>query len=120
MSFCLNNKDQVLLIKPQGRWNGKLNRDNNFEITGVSDSDYAKDMQTRKNVSGCATLLNGALVTAKSKIQECVTLSDTEAELVTAINCIQDMLYIWNILESMGLKIKLPMKVELDNKGEKT
>jgi hypothetical protein len=29
------------------------------------------------------------------------------------------MLYIWNILESMGLKIKLPMKVELDNKGTK-
>jgi hypothetical protein len=29
------------------------------------------------------------------------------------------MLYIRNILESMGLKIKLPMKVVLDNKGAK-
>jgi hypothetical protein len=61
MTFCLNNKDQALLIKPQSKWNGELNRDNNFEITGVSDSDYAKDMQTRKNVSGYASLLNGAL-----------------------------------------------------------
>jgi hypothetical protein len=66
-----------------------------------------------------ATFLNGALVTAKSKMQECVTLSVTEAELVAATNCIQDMLYIRNILESMGLKNKLPMKVELENKGAK-
>jgi hypothetical protein len=50
---------------------------------------------------------------------EYVTLSVTEAELVTATNCIKNMLYIWNILESMGLKIKLPMKVELDNKVAK-
>jgi hypothetical protein len=48
-----------------------------------------------------------------------VTLSVTEAELVAATNCIQDMLYIRKILESMGLKIKLPMKVELENKGAK-
>jgi hypothetical protein len=76
-----------------------LNGDNYFEITGVSDSDYAKDMQTRKSVSGYATFLNGALVTEKSKMQECVTLSVTKAELVAATNCIQDMFYIRNILE---------------------
>jgi hypothetical protein len=96
-----------------------LNGDNNFEITGVSDSDYAKDMQTRKSVNGYATLVNGAIVTAKSKMQECVILSVTEAELVASTNCFQDMLYIWNILESMKFKIKLPIKVELDNKGAK-
>jgi hypothetical protein len=96
-----------------------LKADNYFEITGVSDSDYAKDMQTRKSVSGYATFLNGALVTAKSKMQECKTLSVTKAELLAATNCIQDMLYTRNIFESMGLKIKLPMKVELSNKGAK-
>jgi hypothetical protein len=63
--------------------------------------------------------LNGALITAKSKMQECVTLSVTEAELAAATNCIQNMLYIRNILESMGLKIKLPVKVEPENKGAK-
>jgi hypothetical protein len=119
MTFCLNTKYRALLIKPKGKRNGELNGDNYFQITGVSDSDFAKDMQTRKSVSGYATFLNGALVTAKSKMQECVTFSVTEEELVAATNCIQDMLYTRNILESMGLKIKLPMKVELDNKGAK-
>jgi hypothetical protein len=55
MIFCLNTKDQTLLIKPQSKWNGELNGDNYFEVTGVSDSDYAKDMQTRKSVSGYVT-----------------------------------------------------------------
>jgi hypothetical protein len=55
MTFCLNTKDQVLLIKLQGKWNGELNGDNYFKITGVSDSDYAKDMQTRKSVSGISS-----------------------------------------------------------------
>jgi hypothetical protein len=119
ITLCLSTKDRKLLIKPQVKWNGEFNADNYFKITGVSDSDYAKDMQTRKSVSGYATFLNGALVTAKRKMQECVTLSVTKAELVAATNCIQDMLYIRSILESMGLKIKLPMKVELDNKGAK-
>jgi hypothetical protein len=105
MTFCLKTKDQALLIKPQGKWNGELNRDNYFEITGVPDSNYAKDMQTRKSVSGYATFLNGALVTAKSKMQECVTISVTEAESVAATNCIQDILYIRNILE-LGRKLK--------------
>jgi hypothetical protein len=51
-------------------------------------------MQTRKSVSGYATFLNGALVTAKSKMQECVTLLVTKAELVAVTNCIQDVLNI--------------------------
>jgi hypothetical protein len=27
------------------------------------------------------------------------------------------MLYVWNVLESMGFKVKLPMTLEMDNKG---
>jgi hypothetical protein len=41
----------------------------------------------------------------------------TEAELVAGTECAQDMLYIKKILESMGLKVKLPMILKIDNKG---
>jgi hypothetical protein len=27
------------------------------------------------------------------------------------------MLYVWNVLESMGLEVKLPMTPKMDNKG---
>jgi hypothetical protein len=41
-------------------------------------------------------------VTANGRMQDCVTLSVMEAELVAAIMCVQDMLYTKKILESMG------------------
>ncbi len=31
--------------------------------------------------------------------------------------CAQDMLYTKNVLELMGLKVRLPMVLEMDNKG---
>jgi hypothetical protein len=48
MTFCLNTKNCALLIKPKGEWNGKLDENYYCKIAGVSGSDYAKDMQTRK------------------------------------------------------------------------
>jgi hypothetical protein len=62
MSFCLNTKNQALLIKSQGNWGVDWNEDNLFEITGVSHSNYANSMQTRKSVIGYATFLNRSLV----------------------------------------------------------
>ena len=40
-----------------------------------------------------------------------------EAELYAGISCARDMLYVKHVLESLGLKVKLPMKLEMDNKG---
>jgi hypothetical protein len=47
------------------------------------------------------------------------TLSVTEAETVAAVECVQDMLFGMHLLESMGLKVKKPMVLEIDNKGAK-
>jgi hypothetical protein len=33
--------------------------------------------------------------------------------------CVQDMLFIMRIIESMGLRVKKPMILEIDNKGSK-
>jgi hypothetical protein len=46
-----------------------------------------------------------------------VALSVMEAELFSAVLCAQDMLFAMRILNSLGLKVKLPMKLEIDNKG---
>jgi hypothetical protein len=52
-------------------------------------------------------------------MQEAVTLLVTEAELVAATTCVQDMMYTKNIMESTGFKIKLPMKLYVHNRGVK-
>jgi hypothetical protein len=61
--------------------------------------------------------LNGAPYIRKSKSQKFVTLSVTEAECVAATSCVQDMMFGKRLLESMGLKVKLPMTLYMDNKG---
>jgi hypothetical protein len=40
-----------------------------------------------------------------------------DAKLVAAMQCEQDMLFNMQVLESMGLKVKKPMILEVDNKG---
>ena len=50
-------------------------------------------------------------------MQSCVTLSVTEAELVAAVDAAQDMLFAMRVLESMGLQVKKPMILQIDNKG---
>jgi hypothetical protein len=41
----------------------------------------------------------------------------TESELISGTECAQDMMYTLQIVRSIGLKIELPMIVEIDNKG---
>ena len=39
-----------------------------------------------------------------------------EAELGTGVTCAQDMLYVMQVLQSLELKVKLPMLLEMDKK----
>jgi hypothetical protein len=43
----------------------------------------------------------------------------TEAELVAAINCVQEMLFVRKLIISIGMKVKTPMILYFDNKGDK-
>jgi hypothetical protein len=53
----------------------------------------------------------------KSSTQKSVAISVCESEHTAGVLCVQDMLNVWNVLESMGLKVKLPMTLEMDNKS---
>jgi hypothetical protein len=115
MKYILATRQKGLFIKPHSTWDGK---DRNFEfvISGQADSDWAK-APDRKNVSGWRTTINGANCSEKSSTQRNTTLSVTEAEMVAGTECAQDMLFEKKVLESLGLKVKLPMILEIDNKG---
>jgi hypothetical protein len=53
----------------------------------------------------------------KSSTQKSIALSVCEAKQTAGVLCAQDMLYVRNVLKSMGLKVKLSMTLEMDNKG---
>jgi hypothetical protein len=53
----------------------------------------------------------------KSSTQKSVVLSVCKGEQSSEVLCPQDMLYCKNVLKSIGLKVKLPMLLKMDNKG---
>ena len=50
-------------------------------------------------------------------MQPITALSVTEAELIAATECAQDLVFIKNVLESIGLNVRLPMNLHIDNSG---
>ena len=115
MKYCVDTKTRGLTMNRTVEWNG--DPDFEFTITGHSDSDYAKDPDTRHSVCGMTTSVNDNPVICKSKMMPVVALSVTEAELFAATACAQDMLFVMRIIESMGLKVKKPMILKVDNRG---
>ena len=114
MHYTVGTKDRGLVLKPFGEWDGTANFE--FTIHGISDSDFAKH-PNKKSVSGRAAFLNGAPYTRKSVGEPIVATSVMVAELISAAMVVQDMLFGKGFLESLGLRVKLPMKLMLDNKG---
>jgi hypothetical protein len=85
-------------------------------VTGMLD---ASDLDTWQSVMGQTTFLNGALVIMKSTMQQYSDLLVTESELGSATETAQDMLFVMWILDFMGLKVKKPMLLYINNKGVK-
>jgi hypothetical protein len=115
LKYCTLTPERGLFLKPTRTWNGDPNH--LFIIRGFSDANYATDPSNRRSISGYCCFLEGAPVAMKCGQQTSVTLSVTEAELVSATQCAQDMLFIMRVLESLGLKVQKPMILKVDNKG---
>jgi hypothetical protein len=115
LRYCVATPKRGLLLKPTGIWDGDPNYE--FRVGSKSDSNYATDTTNRCSVTGYSVFLEDAPVAQKSGQQGSVTLSAAEAELAAGMACVQTMLYVMRILKSMGLKVKKPMILEIDNKG---
>ena len=74
-------------------------------------------MDKRKSVTGYVVYLEEAPVAIKSVMQRIIALSVTEAELIALVQCTQEMFFVKKVLESLGLAVELPMKLQCDNKG---
>ena len=87
-----------------------------FVVNGKSNSKYAKD-ELRHSVNGWSTWIFEYCLTNCSKMMPIIALSVTEAELYAVVQCAQYLLFICRLLLSLGLEVKLPMILEIDNRG---
>jgi len=115
MEYIVGTPNRGVTLKPDCTWDGS--KEFKFRISGRSDTDYAKDPDTRRSVTGVRTSINGSVTHWRSVTQKSVTLSVTESEQAGAVTCAQDMIFQKNVLESIGLQVELPMILECDNKG---
>jgi hypothetical protein len=114
MRYVLCTREAGNLLKLSQKWNGS--NKHQFRIRGKSDLDYAKDTQKRRSVSGYVVYLEDAPTMHRNATQKTVALSSCKAELNAAVLCVQDMMYQRNTLDSIGLKVELPMILDMYNK----
>jgi hypothetical protein len=83
-------------------------------ICGYSDADWAGSFD-RKSTIGFYTFVGENLVTWKSKKQNVVARSSTEAEYRAMASTISELIWIKQLLTDLEIKTQEPMKMHCDN-----
>jgi len=91
IKYVQQTKDRRLVLCPK-------KEDSMWEIKAYSDSDFAG-------------------ISWRSKGQKSVSLSSTEAEYVAISEVAMEILYVAGILKFLGVEIKHPIEVKVDNMG---
>ena len=112
IKYLFNTKDYGLKMHPS-----KLTSDGLFQLMLYSDSDWAGDKETRTSVTGYSIFLQGCPISWKSKAQSSVTLSSSEAELMALSEATKEIRFIYELLTSMDVKVRLPIICRVDNVG---
>lgn len=81
------------------------------------DSDYAGDTSHRRSVTGIIIRIAGGTVFYKTKFQDTIALSSTEAEFTAAAEAGKYILYVRSILDEIGLPQQEATILYEDNQG---
>ncbi|KAK9924142.1 hypothetical protein M0R45_032529 [Rubus argutus] len=90
-------------------------KNDELEVIGYTDADWAGDKTDRRSTSGYFTFVGGNLVTWRSKKQKVVARSSAEAEFRSMAHGVCEMLWIRNVLKELGYKLKKSMDLHCDN-----
>ena len=93
--------------------------DNDGEITGYIDSDWANDSADRKSQGGHVFLYNGADISWQSRKQDLVALSTTEAEYIACSEASREARWLCQLQRDMtdSNDDAEPMRIFSDSRG---
>ena len=86
-------------------------------MKGLCDSEFCGDKETRISFYGFILYLCGAPISWRSKAGKSMTLSSTEAEYVAISELAKEVIFVKQVLESIGLKVEFPIILEVENVG---
>jgi hypothetical protein len=92
-------------------------RDKSMELKAYVDADFASDRATRRSTTGYVVMLGSDPICWKSKQQDHVTTSTTEAEYVALSVVTKEICWLRNLLMELKVEQKTPTKVFEDNQG---
>lgn len=87
------------------------------QLTGFCDADWAGDTDSRKSTTGYLFTMNGGAITWNTKKQATVALSTTEAEFMSMVACIQEGMWLKQLLAELFTTTEENIKIFCDNKG---
>ena len=105
IKFVLDTKDLGLKVQPE------IDNKNESHTTVYTDSDWAGDKESRHSVSGYVMFLMEVPILWKSRSQKTISLSSSEAEYYALSEAAKEIKFIVQILNSIGIKIKMPIVV---------
>ncbi|UYV64717.1 hypothetical protein LAZ67_3001746, partial [Cordylochernes scorpioides] len=87
------------------------------QLVGYSDSDFARDVDSRKNTTGYAFMMNGGTVSWASQRQPIIALSTTESEYIAACSAAKELIWIRRLLQGIGCDITKETELYIDNQA---
>jgi len=111
IKFVLDTRSLAIKVAPS-----ELS-DDEWIVLAYSDSNFGGDKETRISTAGFILYLMGVPISWRSKGQKSVTLSSSEAEYVALSEAAKEIKFVYQLLTGMGMKVKLPIVVHVDNLG---
>ncbi len=109
IKFVLDTRDYGLKIKPVID-----NGDDAWSMTVFSDSNYARDAETRVSIMSLCIFLAGCThMLAEQGSEKCLS----EAKYVALSKAAKEVNFMAQVMMSMGIPVKLPIIVHVDNVG---
>ncbi|UYV72725.1 hypothetical protein LAZ67_10000411, partial [Cordylochernes scorpioides] len=87
------------------------------QLVGFSDSDFARDVDSRKSTTGYAFMMNGGTVSWASQRQPIIALSTTESEYIAACSAAKELIWIRRLLQGIGCDITKETELYIDNQA---
>ncbi|UYV72268.1 hypothetical protein LAZ67_9002406, partial [Cordylochernes scorpioides] len=87
------------------------------QLVGYSDSDFARDVDSRKSTTGYAFMMNGGTVSWASQRQSIIALSTTESEYIAACSAAKELIWIRRLLQGIGCDITKETELYIDNQA---
>ncbi|GJY31754.1 ribonuclease H-like domain-containing protein [Tanacetum coccineum] len=85
------------------------------KLVAYADADWAKRPKTRRSVTGFCVFPGKTLVSWKSKKQPTISKSFSEAEYISMSSASCEVVWLGNLLHSIGLKDLYPVELFCDN-----